>query len=156
SALLNDHAAIGDSVGPWRVSACLRGINSARGLNNGAKRFLHVFRHLDLVIATLPMKAQHGDSPLIDGDRIDIAIALRVGNHFTTAFQADIGAVHGAATLLECEAVALKFFTHAIKFAHPRHSPNTINLDVITPKEIVIAIEFPPGDVHFFNVYLLL
>src|SRR5439155_9230795 len=34
---MNDHAAIGDSVGPWRVRACLRGINSARGLNNGAK-----------------------------------------------------------------------------------------------------------------------
>src|SRR5207244_12183333 len=27
---MNDHAAIGDSVGPWRVRACLRGINSAR------------------------------------------------------------------------------------------------------------------------------
>src|SRR3989442_13921512 len=75
---MNDHAAIGDSVGPWRVRACLRGINSARGLNNGAKRFLHVFGHLDLVIAPLPLKARDGNSPLIDAARIDIAGAWRV------------------------------------------------------------------------------
>src|SRR3989442_7219110 len=141
---MNDHAAIGDSVGPWRVRACLRGINSARGLNNGAKRLLHILRHLDLVIAPLPMKAQHGDSPLIDGDRIDIAVALRVGNHFTTAFQADIGAVHGAANLLECEAVALKFFTHTVKFAYSWHSAAAIHLDAISPEEIVLTVELPP------------
>src|SRR5437016_349942 len=145
---MNDHTTISNSVRARRIRAGLSSVNSARGLNNGAKRLLHILRHLDLVIAPLPMKAQHGNSPLIDSYWIYLAVALRVGNHFTTAFQADIGAVHGAANLLDCEAVALKFFTHAIKFAHPRHSPTTIHLDVIPPQEIVLAIEFPPGDVH--------
>src|SRR5437016_1964465 len=145
---MNDHTTISNSVRARRIRAGLSSVNSARGLNNGAKRLLHILRHLDLVIAPLPMKAQHGNSPLIDSYWIYLAIALRVGNHFASAFKANVRPIHAAASVFESKTVAFKVFAHAIKFAHSRHSAAAIHLDVISPQEIILAIELPPRNVH--------
>ena len=85
---------------------------------------------------------------MIDGDGINIAIALRVGNHFASAFKANVCPVHAAASVLESKTIALEFSAYIIEFAHSGHAAATVHLDVVSPQEIVLAIEFPPRNIH--------
>src|SRR5207302_7588684 len=98
---VNDHATILNSIwiGPiWRHS---RIVSSAHGLHNFAESLLHIARHLDFVVAPLPMETKHRDSPFVNRDRVDFAIALLVRNHFAATCEADIGPIHASAFLLE-------------------------------------------------------
>ena len=87
---VNDHAAIGNSPGIVPVGAGLRQISSTRRLDQRTECLLHIFRHLDFAISPLEVEAQHRDTPLVHNVRIDIAIAVEVGNHFAAPGKANL------------------------------------------------------------------
>ena len=50
----------------------------------------------NFVLTPFEMETEDGDAPLIDGGWVDFTKAIGVGNHFATAGEADVGAVHFA------------------------------------------------------------
>ena len=71
-----------------------------------AEGLLHVLDLLVLVVAPLEVEAQHRDAPLVDHGRIDLAVAVRVGDHLAAAGEVDRGAVEPAVVVLQLLAVA--------------------------------------------------
>ena len=69
---------------------------SAHRFNNLLERFLHVPGLQNFVLAPLEVEAQHRNAPLIDDVRIDLAVAILVGNHFAAAREMDFAAVEFA------------------------------------------------------------
>src|SRR3954468_23350996 len=105
---MNDDTAIGDPVRTRPVRGSSAKKRSSAGFDDGTKGFLHIFGHLDFVIAPLPVEAQHRNTPLIDRVRSDIEITVLVWNHLAASFEADKGSIHAAALLLQARAVALE------------------------------------------------
>ena len=62
---------------------------------------LHVLGLQDLVLAPLEVEAQHRNAPLIDHVRIDLAVAVLVGNHLAAAGEVNVGAVDLAEVALQ-------------------------------------------------------
>src|SRR5438045_5470888 len=104
---MDDHAAILNAVGIGAIRRSAIVVSTASSLDNLAECLLHVLRHLDFVVAPLPMKPQHRDSPFIHRGWINFAVAVLVGDHLATACEADVCAVRFAASLLESRTVAL-------------------------------------------------
>src|SRR5439155_20886533 len=138
----------GDPVGTRPVRGSRAQKRSAAGFDDRAKSFLHILRHLDLVIAPLPVEAQDRNAPLIDRVGIDIAVTVLVGNHLATAFEADKSSVHAAALLLQARAVTLELVAYAVKLADTRHRTAAIDFYVISAQKIIFAIELPPWNVN--------
>src|SRR5216117_2739807 len=67
---------------------------------------LHVLHLLVLVVGPLPMEPRNGDAPPVYHVRVDLAVAVVVGDHFAAAREADRGAVVAAVVVLELLAVA--------------------------------------------------
>ena len=145
---VDDHAAIGDPVRIRAVGQFLGHVDSARRLDDFTVGFLHIFRHLDFVVAPLPVETQHGDAPLVDSGRIDFAVAIFVGNHFTATGESNERAVLLLALLLQRRAVAFELVAQVIEVADARHVASAAKLDVIAAQELVLAIELPPRQVH--------
>src|SRR5450631_1214608 len=141
SKLVNDHAAVRNAVRIRAIGLDLSVVSSAvvssaGGFDNLAESLLHVFRHFDFVVAPLPVEAKHGNPPFVCRVRINVAIAVLVGNHFTAASEADVDAIGVAASLLEADAIALSEIAHAVKFAHSRHGLPAAEFNVISAQEI--------------------
>src|SRR5213592_1567926 len=66
----------------------------------------HVLHLLVLVVGPLPMEPRNGDAPPVYHVRVDLAVAVVVGDHFAAAREADRGAVVAAVVVLELLAVA--------------------------------------------------
>src|ERR1700733_13298162 len=153
--LVNDDAAVGNAVRPLRIGLVPDYVCPAGSLDNGAEGFLHILRHLDFVVAPLPVKAQHGNAPLVYGIGIDIAVAVFVGNHFAASAEADGRAVHAAAFLLEGGAVSLEFFAHMVKLPDPGHAKPAAEFDVVAAQKVILAVELPPRHVHVHAAYAI-
>src|SRR6266576_896317 len=69
-------------------------------------RLMHVLYLEILVIGPLPMEAKYGNAPVVHDVRIDLAVAVLIGDHLAAAREADIGAVIAAIVLLQLFAVA--------------------------------------------------
>src|SRR5206468_11172365 len=67
---------------------------------------LHVLHLLVLVVGPLRMEPRNGDAPPVYHVRVDLAVAVVVGDHFAAAREADRGAVVAAVVVLELLAVA--------------------------------------------------
>src|ERR1700683_4714042 len=91
---------------------------SAAGLDDGMKGLLHVRGHFHFVLAPRPVKAQHGNAPLVFYFRVGLAEALVVGNHLAASAESDDGAIRAAALLLQADAIAFLFFAHTIEATH--------------------------------------
>src|SRR5258708_28700210 len=97
---VDDDATVGDAVGMTAVGLRVGQIASAGGFDDFAVSLLHVLRHFDFVVAPLPVEAENGNAPLVDGGGIDFAVAVFVGDHFAAAGEADVGAVFFLTLLL--------------------------------------------------------
>ena len=145
---VDDHAAVGDSVGIRAVGQFLGHVDSARRLDDFAVGFLHIFRHLDFVVAPLPVETQHGDAPLVDSGRIDLAVAILIGNHFAATGESNERAVFFLALLLQRRAVAFKLVAQVIVVANAGHAAAAAEFGVVSAEKIVLAIVLPPRQVH--------
>ena len=145
---MNNDAAIGNPIRTRSVRSSRAQKRPAAGFDDGAKSFLHILRHLDFVIAPLPVEAQDRNAPLIDRVRIDIAVTVLVGNHLATAFEADKCSVHAAALLFQTRAVAFELIAYTVKLAHTWHRPAPIDFYVISAQKIILAIELPPRNIN--------
>src|SRR5271168_2590409 len=94
--LVNDPSTFGDAVGeaPRRRSITREG--SSHSLNDRTKGLLHIFRHFDLIVAPCEMEAQYRDAPFVAYLRIDLAVAIGIWNHLSTARKSDVRAVVAA------------------------------------------------------------
>src|ERR1700722_17939711 len=99
--LVDDPSTFGDSVGqvPRRRSITPKGPSPS--LNDRTKGFLHVFRHLDLIVAPCEMEAQNRNAPFVAHLWIDLAVAIGIRNHLPTAGKSDVGAIVAATFLLQ-------------------------------------------------------
>src|SRR5216684_1377174 len=105
--LVNNLAARLNPEGIFAVDGSLGPIFAAHGFDNRAKRLLHVLGLEQFVIRELEVEAQRRNAPLIDDVRIDLAIRVRVGQHFAAPGEVDVRAVDLSSAPLQCGAVAL-------------------------------------------------
>ena len=145
---VNDHATILNtvSIGPIRRSARIE--SSPRGFCNQAERLLHVPRHLDFVVAPLPVKAQNRNPAFIHRVRINFAIAVLVRDHLAASGKANVGPVSLATLLLQTASVAFREFAKRVELPDAWQTPAASKFNVISAQELVLAIEFPPRHVH--------
>src|SRR6202795_4480584 len=94
------------------------------------------------------MEAEDGNAPFVDNDGVDLAVGVRIGNHFATSGEADTGAVDLPCALLQSGAVTLFFVQEIIELADAGHFATAAKFDVIAAWEISLAVWMPPGDVH--------
>src|SRR5277367_796766 len=115
--------------------------------NDGAEGLLHIRCHFQLVLAPLPVEAQHRNAPSVNHVRVDVAEALLIGNHLAASAESDDRAIGTAAFLLQRDAIALMLCAHSVKAPHSRHMASASELNVITAQEIVLLPKPPPGHV---------
>src|SRR5207244_10452353 len=87
-------------------------------------------------------------APWVHDVRIGLAVRSRIGQQFAAARDADVCAVNLAGALLQLCAVTLFVVTESIKHAHAGHVRATPEFDVVSAREIVLAVKFPPRYVH--------
>src|SRR5581483_11567617 len=119
--LVDDHAAISNSVRPHTIGRGFRMKDPASFLYDRAKGFLHILRHLDFVVAPLPVKSKNRNPPLIDRIGIDFAIAILVRNHLATAIETDVGAIRFAASLFQRGTVTFDCVTDIFEISYSGH-----------------------------------
>src|SRR6266849_3166576 len=151
--LVNNLAAFLNPKRKVTVDGSPGSILAAHGLDDGAKRLLHVLGLQQLVIRPLEVEAQRGNAPLLDNVGIDLAISVRVGNHFAASGEADMRAVDLARALLQCGPVAFFFIAQIIEHADDGHVASPAKFDVIAAGKIIFAVEFPPRHVHVHSAY---
>jgi len=95
-------------------------------------------RLLDLVLAPAPMEPQHRDTPLVYVPRVDVAVGLRVRDHFAASGETDGGSVSLADVLLERLAIALVCAAFPVEASNLRHTKSAGELNVITAGEILL------------------
>src|SRR5690348_11432523 len=79
-------------------------------MNKLAESVLHVLRLLDLKVTPLVVKAQYGDTKLIDSVRIDLAVVILAGNSFTTSRHANRCTVEVTIIILQRSTVSACLF----------------------------------------------
>src|SRR6266852_3984144 len=146
--LVNNFAAFLNPEKILSVDGGFGPIFTAHGFDDGAKRLLHVLGLEQFVIRPPEMEAQRGNAPPIDDVGIDLAVGLRVGNHFAAAGEADVRAVDLASALLQAGAVAFFLATQFMKHADAGQFAPPAKFDVIAAGKIILAAEFPPRHVH--------
>src|SRR5439155_22008394 len=110
-----------------------------------------MLRLLDLVIRPFPVEAKHRYSILIDNSRIDLTVTVVIGDHFTTAGEADHRPPKPAIVVLEICAVA----TGAVITLDTGHESEgrrcaaaAAKFDVISAREVELLIVKPPRHVE--------
>jgi hypothetical protein len=103
---------------------------------------------LIVVFAPGEMKAQHGDAPLVDDVRINLAVAQLVRDHLAATFHADEASVFLAAGLLERAAVTLNLLQHSVEHPDTRHVASAVDLDMVAAEEFVCPVVFPPRGIN--------
>src|SRR6266478_3995595 len=146
--LVDDFSAFVNAKGILAVDGSLGAVFTAGSFDDGAESVLHVFGLAKFVFRPLEMEAQNGNAPLVHDFGIDFAVGVGVGEHFAAAREADGGAVDLAAALLQGCAVAFLVMAEPIEHSDARHVAAAPEFNVITAGEIVLAVEFPPRDVH--------
>src|SRR5439155_16863305 len=105
----------------------------------------------NFVIAEARMEAQHGNAPLIDDVRIDLAVRVVVRDHLAAAGEVHGCAVEAAVVVLQRLAVAADA-VEALNAAHEaesgRRSFAAAELDVIAAREIQLLSIEPPRHVE--------
>src|ERR1700730_8267173 len=137
---VDDHAAVLDAIGMPALRLRLADKSSARRLHNRAESFLHVLRHLDFIVAPVPVEAQHRDAPLIDDVGIEIAIAVLIRNHLASTAKSDVSAIAAAAALLEGRSEAFEFFADCVELAPPGHAAAAIEFNVVPAEKFILAV----------------
>src|SRR6266478_854114 len=97
---VNNLAAGLDAERILSVDGSFGAVFAAHGFDNGAESLLHVLGLEQFVVRPLEVKTQRGNAPLIDNIGIDLAVSVRVGEHFAAAGEADMRAVSLARALL--------------------------------------------------------
>src|SRR5580692_891745 len=146
--LVDDLSTCGNAEGTIAADGSLGFVDATRGFDDGAKSFLHVLGLANFVLAPLEMKAQNGDAPFIDNVRVDLAVGVWIRNHFAPPGHANARAIGLARAFLQRGAVTFLFVQEVIKLADAGHIAAAAKLDVIAAREIILAVEFPPGNVH--------
>src|SRR5437773_10934352 len=97
------------------------------------ERLLHVLHLLEFVIRPFPVELEHRDAPAVERARVDLAVAVVVGDHLTAAREADQGAVVAAVVVLELLAVAAAggVALNPAQDAVGRHTGAAPDLDVL-------------------------
>src|SRR4029077_11193457 len=111
--------------------------NSARCFHDGAVSFLHVLRHLDLVVAPLPVEPEYRDTPPVDDVRVNLAIAVLVRDHFAASGESNVCAVLLLELTLQTNAVAFKLIAQTFVIANARHPPPAAKLGVIAAEKFI-------------------
>src|SRR5690348_15295083 len=127
---------------------------SARGFDQVPERLLHVPGLQQLVIAPFEMEAQNGNSPLIDDIGVDFAIAVLIGDHFTSAREVNFASVELAEIALEFDTVAASEPAFGVASEHTRlglRAP-AADLNVIAASKgqlscFLLLVE-PPGHIE--------
>src|SRR5215472_799149 len=145
---VNDAASSLDAEGKVAVYGSLGSVFAAHSFDNGAKRILHIFGLEQFVVGPLEVETKNRNAPLIDDIGIDFTVGIGIGNHFAPAGKADIAAVDFACALLYRKTIALFFLVQVVEHADAGHLAAAAKLNVIATREIVLAVEFPPGHVH--------
>src|SRR5207244_12639237 len=111
---------------------------------------LHVLRLQILVLAEREMEAQHRNAELIDHVRIDVTVAIVVGNHLAASGKADGRRVVFAIVVLELLAVAAGSVDamDPAEDAVRRRAAPAADLDVIAPREVEPLVIEPPRHVE--------
>src|SRR5271165_705316 len=117
---------------------------SSSGFDDRTESLLHIRGHLPLVLAPLPVKAQHGNAPLIFHVGVRLAVALFVGNHLAPSAESDHCAVGAAAFLLQAGSIAFVLSAHAVEAAHSGQVASAAKLNVISAQELVLLSKAPP------------
>ena len=126
---MDDFAAARNA--PVLLGAGARSDSAAGRGDDLLESLLHVPGLLDLVLAPLEVKAQHGNAPLVHCVWIDFAIAVRVRNHLAAPGETHVGAIHLAQIVLEARAVtASQYELRTAQDAGPRHAPATADFVV--------------------------
>src|SRR5690606_8168135 len=122
---------------------------AAHCLDDGAEGLLHVLCLPDLMLAPLPVEAQHGNAPSVDDVRIDLAVALLARDHLAAAGKADHRAVVAPVVVLElpAPAAARRVALDTVQYAVARHVEAATDLDVIAAREVERAVVEPPWHV---------
>src|SRR6266566_6834682 len=103
------------------------------------------------------MKPKYRDAPLVLDARVDLAIGVRVGDHFATPIEMDEGAVIAAHVLLELQPVAAAGQPFdARPGSVTRHPLAAAEFDMIAPRErelagALIPVE-PPGNIQLIAI----
>src|SRR5690348_9572534 len=96
---VNDFSASLDAEREFPMNGGSGFVFAAHGLDDGAKRVLHVLGLKQFVIRPFEVEPQHGNAPLIDHVGIDFAVSVRIGNHLSAARKAYMAAILFAGAL---------------------------------------------------------
>src|SRR5579871_5663189 len=113
---------------------------SAHGLDDRCEGLFHVAHLLDLALAPGKVEAEHRDPPGVHTLRIDIAVAIRIGEHLAASGEGNRGSVFFANFVLQRLAVA--FMTRALTGERPQswHAEAAADFDVIAAREVLLLI----------------
>src|SRR6266478_8581522 len=93
-----------------------------------------------LVLRPAPVETQHRDSPFVLDLRIDLAIGLIIGDHFTAPGERDEGSVIAALILLELHPVAAAGQPlDPGPGSEPRHTLAAAEFDVVAASKAQLA-----------------
>src|ERR1700730_3055796 len=118
---MNCGATIIETVRSWPIARYFSRVGSSAGFDDGAERFLHIFRHFDLVVPGTPMKPQHRYAPLVHDAGVEFAIGILIRNHLSERLHANRRPVGAATILFERMAVAFEAITRIVELAYHRH-----------------------------------
>src|SRR5206468_590261 len=112
-------------------------------------RVLHVADLIDFGSAPAEMEAQHRNAERVHALRVDFAIALLIGNHFSAPCKVDERAVLFPDRILQLLAVALVARALTRERAEPRQFESAADFDMVPAWEMLrlIVVE-PPGHIH--------
>src|SRR5712692_387952 len=150
---VNDFSARLNSERIVAADRRLRLVLAAESFHDGAERFLHVLCLAEFVLRPPEVEAEHGNAPLVHDLGIDLAVGVRIGKHLAAAGKTDAGAVNLPRALLERGAVAFLVVAQAVEHADAGHAAAAPEFDVVAAWEIVLAVEFPPRNVHVHSAH---
>src|SRR5260370_42650793 len=103
--------------------------------NDLPEGLLRVARLENFVITPLEVEPQHWDSPLIDHIRINLTVAVLIGDHFAAAGKLHKRAVRFADTALQFHSVATaENLLRPVSESRRRHAAAASKFDVAAPR----------------------
>src|SRR5688572_10238182 len=145
---MDDPAARGDAIPLFTRGHRREHLTSHLG-DQRTEGLLHVLHLVVLVVRPLPVEAKHGNPPLVHDPRIDVAVAVVVGDLLATSRESDGRAVEAAVVALELRAVSTRTRI-AVNAAHEsigwlrKPSPH---FDMVAAWKIELLVVQPPGHV---------
>ncbi len=141
--LVNDLAALLE-----RIFRCLVGVvhGAAHGLYDASGGIPPVHDLVEFMLRPAPVKAGYGDAPFVSDARVDVHIAMRVGDHLAAQRQSDVRAVAPTHPFLERQPVTRR----AAAYAHAGGGKRATQFKMVAAGKVEFAAGLrpisPPGN----------